>query len=150
MQLNGSRPSPLQPGRLFAECLTPVAMFTVTLPIPFATTTTVGGLKLQEAFKGIELHEKANVVAGDPVAGTRLSVYVAVCPLATVLLDDPEALIEKSNPIPESPTWTGAASELLESDKLPVCCPAPVGLKATCTVQDPEISRVALQVEDAI
>ena len=63
-----------------------MAMFTMTLPLEFAGTDALPGLKPQEEFAGSELHEKLNVPA-DPLSGVNVSVYAPVCPLATVLLD---------------------------------------------------------------
>jgi hypothetical protein len=61
-------------------------MFTLTFPIAFAGTDSLDGLKPQEEYAGSELHEKVKVPA-DPFSGARVNAYVAVCPLATVLLD---------------------------------------------------------------
>ena len=46
-------------------------MFRVTLPVPFAGTDSVAGLKLHDEFAGSELQEKVNVPA-DPFAGVRM------------------------------------------------------------------------------
>ena len=104
-QLNGSRWNALLPqfGRPEADWPSPVEMFSVTLPVPFADTASLKGLKPHEEFTGSEPHENVNV-PDDPLAGVKVSVYVAVCPLDTVLLDWPEVLTEKSKPIPDSAT----------------------------------------------
>jgi hypothetical protein len=63
-----------------------VATFTVTLPLAFAGTEVLPGLKLQEEFAGSELHAKVKVPL-DPLRGVNVKVYVAACQLETVLLD---------------------------------------------------------------
>ncbi len=52
---------------------TPVAMFTVTVPVAFAAMDSVDGLKLQEELAGKPVHEKVKVPL-DPPIGITLSV----------------------------------------------------------------------------
>ncbi len=53
---------------------------------------------------------------------------------------------EKSNPIPDSGTCPFASNMLLATVKLPICCPALVGLKSTLVVQLAPAASVAVQV----
>ena len=60
---------------------------------------------------------------------------LAVWPLATVWLEEPEGASEKSKPIPARGTKAPAVRALLETVRLPVCAPAFAGAKATAAVQ---------------
>jgi hypothetical protein len=51
----------------------PVAMFTVRLPVEFAGTDSLTGLKPQDEFDGSELHENVKVPV-DPFRGLSISV----------------------------------------------------------------------------
>ena len=64
----------------------PVAICTVTLPVAFAETTSLAGLKVQAELDGSELQAKVKVPL-DPLIVARLIVKLAVCPLETVWLD---------------------------------------------------------------
>jgi hypothetical protein len=74
-QLSGTRYGALfsEAGRAEADWPRPVEMFTVTLPVPFADTDSLVGLKLQDEFAGNEPHKNVNVPA-DPLMGTRVSM----------------------------------------------------------------------------
>jgi hypothetical protein len=98
----------------------PVAICTVRLPVVFAATDSLVGLKVHAACTGSVPHAKVNVPA-DPFAGDSANVYRAVSPLEIVWLDPPVIDAEKSKPIPESGTWALAVSMLLATVRFPVC-----------------------------
>ena len=64
----------------------PVAILSIALPVAFADTVSLGGLKIQDAFAGSEPQVKVNVPA-DPLIVARLTVKLAVWPLEIVWLD---------------------------------------------------------------
>jgi len=66
-----------------------------------------------------------------------------------VLLDGPDVVTVKSNPVPDNETWAAVGSDSLMTVKTPVWCPAAVGKKAICTTQAAAGSRDAPQVVDA-
>lgn len=74
-------------------------------------------------------------------------MYRAVCPLDTVWFDSPESAIVKSAPIPDSGTVAVAAIAPLAKVRLPVCCPALAGAKATTAVQLSPTGNAPPQVE---
>jgi hypothetical protein len=127
----------------------PVAICTVALPVAFAVTTSVTGLKLQTELDGSALQAKVKVPL-DALIVARLIVNVAVWPLAIVRLERPADEMEKSNPIPERETWVCVARSELETVRLPVCWPALDGEKAICVVQLPPTASDDVQVVDAI
>lgn len=127
----------------------PVAICRVTEPVAPAATVSLGGLKVQVEFAGSEPHAKVKVPL-EPLPGMRAMEYVAVCPLATVWVDWPDEDSEKSNPVPESVTCALDARVGLEMVILPVCCPAAMGAKAICAVQEAAGARVEPQVVEAI
>jgi hypothetical protein len=114
--------------------VTPVAICTVALPVAPAVTTSLTGLNVQAEFTGSPL--QANVkVPLDPLIVASLIAKLAVCPLDIVWLDCPDNETEKSNPVPDSDTSAGAASDELEKVRFPVCAPASKGENATCALQ---------------
>jgi hypothetical protein len=66
-----------------------------------------------------------------------------------VLLDGPDVVTVKSNPVPDNETWAAEGSDSLMTVKAPVWCPATVGKKAICTTQVAAGSRDVPQVVDA-
>jgi hypothetical protein len=78
-----------------------VRTWTVAVPVMFAFTASLAGLKLQAAFAGSELHANVNV-PDEPFNGVRAMVKFAVCPLATVWLGAPDKATVKSKPIPDN------------------------------------------------
>lgn len=64
----------------------PVAICTVALPVAFAVTISLVGLKLQAELGGSELQAKIKVPL-DPLIVARVIVKLAVWPLETVRLD---------------------------------------------------------------
>ena len=64
----------------------PVAICTVALPVAFAETTSLPGLKVQAELDGSEPQAKLKVPL-DPLIVARLNVKLAVWPLETVWLD---------------------------------------------------------------
>ena len=110
-------PQPDNPALRAEAAAPPVATCTATLPGAFAATVSLAGLKLQVALAGSDPHEYAKVPV-EPLKVVNSRVKLAVCPLDTVWLDDPETVAAKSNPIPESPACAGAAIALLVSVSL--------------------------------
>ncbi len=92
------------------------------------------GLNAHAEFAGSAPHLKVNV-PDEPLAGVSTKVKFAVCPLATVWLDEPLSAAAKSSPIPDSGACALAASAELATVRLPVCCPALAGVNVTPTVQ---------------
>jgi len=65
------------------------------------------------------------------------------------LLDGPDVVTVKSNPVPDNETWAAVGSDSLMTVNVPVWCPARVGRKAIRTTQTAAASRDAPQVVDA-
>jgi hypothetical protein len=123
----------------------PVVTSTATLPCAPEETVSFVGLKVQRAFAGSVPHVNVKVPEDPPrVVNTR--VKLAVCPLDTVWLDEPDSATPKSNPIPESPACAPVARALLVNVRFPVCCPAVPGSKVTPAVQLAPIASVEVQV----
>jgi hypothetical protein len=124
---------------------TPVATRTVTLPVLFAATVSLAGLKLQAALLGREPQLKVKVPE-EPLEGLRASVNRAVCPLETVMVELPEGVAAKSNPIPERVASVGAARAPLDTARFPLCGPAAAGEKEIAATQLAAGESVAVQV----
>jgi hypothetical protein len=111
-----------------------VVICTISVPEEFAVTDRLDGLNTQSAYCGNDAHWNVNVLA-DPPSGVSVNEYVAVCPLATVWLDEPVVAGVKSNPTPDSATAETAGCPLKEIDRVPLTGPAPAGEKTTFAVQ---------------
>jgi hypothetical protein len=64
----------LESTRLALDRLPPVAMLNMTVPVAFAGTDSLPGLKLQEEFVGSEPHANVKVPV-DPFRGVSARVY---------------------------------------------------------------------------
>ena len=82
-------------------------------------------MKRQRAFVGSVPQENAKVPP-EPIGAT-IMVKLACWPLATVWLAGPVMLTAKSNPVPESGTVAGAATEEEVTVRAPVAEPPALG-----------------------
>lgn len=136
---------PVRPA-LWAELADPpVVTCTATLPGALAATVSLAGLKVQTAFAGKVPQANVNIPEDPPIV-VNTSVKLAVCPLDTVWLDEPDSVTVKSNPIPESPACAPVAIALLVNVRFPVCCPAVPGLKVIPALQLAPIASIEVQV----
>lgn len=115
------------------------------MPLAFAATVSLEGLKLQAEFAGSALHAKVNVPL-EPLLGAINKLKLAVCPLETVWLGCPPEDREKSKPMPVSAAVAFAGRAGLETVRNPPCWPAVLGENAICTPQFAPGSREAPHV----
>jgi hypothetical protein len=123
----------------------PVVTCTATFPGALAATVSLAGLKVQTAFAGKVPQANVNIPEDPPIV-VNTSVKLAVCPLDTVWLDEPDSVTVKSNPFPESPACAPVAIALLVNVRFPVCCPAVPGLKVIPALQLAPIASIEVQV----